>query len=184
MIWNRQTIVLVGIMGCGKTRVGSALSAILQLPFVDSDQEIECASNYSVSDIFEKFGESEFRLRERQIMLRLLDNEPKIIASGGGSFIQDEIRFSIKEKAISVWLKPNINVLVERNKRNNKRPMLQNTTDVETRLRELMDMRYPVYAEADITIITDGQTPHDTARLIQMEIDRHISRKGNAAVRI
>lgn len=179
-----KIIVLVGIMGSGKTRVGQALSKLLALPFVDSDREIERMSRYSVGEIFEKFGEGEFRLREKQIMLRLLnDGTQKVLASGGGGFIQPEIRHEVQEKAISVWLKPNINVLVERNGRNNKRPMLQGS-DIESRLRQLMDVRYPVYAEADITIVTDGQTPHDTARLIKMEMDRHLGRKGNSAVHV
>lgn len=179
---SQKTIVLVGIMGSGKTVTGQELAHISEIPFVDSDQIIEAQLNLSVFELFEKYGESEFRRREREIILQLLKGESLILASGGGAFLDDSVRNSIKEKAISVWLKPNIDILVERNKKNDLRPLLKNM-DVESRLRELMDVRYPVYAEADIAIVTDGQTPQETAQLIKMEIDRLVSRKGNAAVR-
>lgn len=168
-----KTIVLVGIMGSGKTRIGAELARLINLPFLDSDREIERAANYSVSEIFEKFGEAEFRLKEKQIMLRLLSEETRVLATGGGGFIQPEVRSSVKSNAISVWLKTDINILVERLSRNNNRPILRGG-DIRTKLQQLIDVRYPIYAEADITVVTDGQTPQDTARLIKTEIDRHL----------
>jgi shikimate kinase len=169
-IYNK-IIVLVGMMGSGKSRVGSDLARLMSLPFVDSDSEIERASNYSVAEIFEKLGETEFRLREKQIMLRLLAGEACVLASGGGGFIQSDIRSAVKNKAISVWLKANLDILVERTSRNSSRPLLQGG-DIRPKLQQLMDVRYPIYAEADITVVTDEQTPQDTARLIKKEIDR------------
>jgi len=173
-IYNK-IIVLVGLMGSGKTRVGTDLARLANLPFIDSDREIEQAANCSVAEIFEKFGEAEFRIREKQIMQRLLGGEPCVLASGGGSFIQPEIRSIIKNSAISVWLKVNIDTLVERTSRTNNRPILRGG-DIRVKLQELMDVRYPVYAEADITVVTDDQTPQDTARLVKTEIDRFLQR--------
>jgi shikimate kinase len=169
-VYNK-IIVLVGMMGSGKTRVGSDLARLLNLPFIDSDHEIERAANSTVSEIFEKFGESEFRLKEKQVMTRLLAGKPCVLASGGGSFIQPEIRSVIKNTAISVWLQADINALVERVSRNNSRPILQGG-NIRDKLQQLMDARYPVYAEADITVVTGDQTPQDTAVLIKAGIDR------------
>lgn len=168
-----KIIVLVGMMGSGKTRVGGELARFVGLPFVDSDREIEFAANCSISEIFKKFGEAEFRVKERQIMQRLLAGESCVLASGGGGFIQPDIRSDIKKSAISIWLKIGIDALVERVSRNNHRPILQDG-DIRDKLQQLMDARYPVYAEADITVVTDGQTPQDTALLIKTEIDKFL----------
>ncbi len=169
-VYNK-IIVLVGMMGSGKTRVGVDLARLMDLPFVDSDHEIELAANSSVSEIFEKFGEKEFRLRERQVMTRLLAVKQHVLATGGGGFVQSDIRELIKKSAISVWLKVNIDTLVERTSRNSNRPLLQGN-NYKVKLQELMDVRYPIYAESDITVVTDGQTPQDAVRLVKMEIDR------------
>jgi shikimate kinase len=168
-----KIIVLVGMMGSGKTRVGGELARFVGLPFIDSDREIELAANCSVSDIFKKFGEAEFRAKERQIMQRLLAGEPCVLASGGGGFIQPDVRSYIKKSAISVWLKVSIDTLVERTSRSGNRPILQGG-DIKDKLQQLMDVRYPIYAEADITVVTDSQTPQDTALQIKTEIDRFL----------
>lgn len=157
-------------MGCGKSRVGAELAKLLKMPFVDSDREIENAAGLSVLEIFERFGEQEFRSGEKKVMLRLLSGEPKVLATGGGAFIQQDIRESIKKYAISIWLKADIETLVERTSRTDRRPLLQGT-DPRQRLQELMDARYPIYAEADITVVTDRQTPHDMARRIRQALD-------------
>lgn len=167
-----KIIVLVGIMGAGKTRVGRQLAKLLKIPFVDSDQEIEQAANLSVSEIFERYGEAEFRLRERQVIERLLAEPPVVLASGGGAFIQPEIRTAIKEKAISVWLKADIDVLVKNLSRSNNRPLLKGV-NLRERLQQLMADRYPVYGQADITVVTGEQTPQNMARHIKSEITRH-----------
>ncbi|MCE9508705.1 MAG: shikimate kinase [Alphaproteobacteria bacterium] len=174
---SSQIIVLVGLMGSGKSRIGRELARLLKLPFVDADLEIEKAATYSVSEIFERFGEKEFRRGEREIMARLLSGEAKVLASGGGAFIQPEIRDLVKNKAISVWLKADLETLVKRVSRNNRRPLLQVSNPAE-RLRQLMEDRYPVYAEADITVVTDHRTPQDMAQLIKSELDRFQQNKG------
>lgn len=172
-----QIIVLVGLMGSGKSRIGRELAKLLKLPFVDADLEIEKAATYTVSEIFERFGEKEFRRGEREVMSRLLSGDAKVVASGGGAFIQPEIRSLVKEKAISVWLKASLDTLVKRTSRNNRRPLLQ-VSDPAGRLRQLMEDRYPIYAEADITVVTDHQTPQDMAQTIKNELDRLPRNKG------
>ena len=169
-VYNK-IIVLVGMMGAGKTRVGGDLAKLMRLPFIDSDKEIERAADSSVADIFEKHGEAEFRLREQQVLERLLEGKVCVLASGGGSFIQPEIRKLIKNRAISIWLKTDINVLVERISRNNHRPMVRGG-DVREKIGQLLVAREPIYIEADITVVTDSQTPQDTARIIKAEIDK------------
>jgi len=166
-----QIIVLVGLMGSGKSRIGKELAKLLKLPFVDADREIERAAAYTVSEIFERFGEKEFRRGEKEVMLRLLSGGAKILASGGGAFIQPEIKALIKQKAISVWLKASLDTLVKRTSHTGHRPLLQVGNPAE-RLQQLMEDRYPIYAEADITVVTDRQTPQDMARLIKIELDR------------
>lgn len=158
-------------MGSGKTRVGQELAKLLKLPFVDSDKEIERAAGLTIPEIFERFGEDEFRKGERKVMLRLL-NGGKVLASGGGAFIQPEIRDSIKLKATSIWLKATLETLVERTSRvAGKRPLLVGV-DPAQKLHELMEARYPIYAEADVTMLTDEQTPLQMARRIRNELEK------------
>ncbi len=171
MTASDQIIVLVGLMGSGKSRIGHKVARLLELPFVDADREIEFAANYTISEIFEKFGEKEFRKREKQIIERLLSNGAMVLASGGGAFIQPEIRKIIKEKAISIWLKANLDTLIERTSYSDKRPLLQKG-DPAVLLQKLMKTRYPVYAEADITVVTDQKTPRDIALQIKSELDK------------
>ena len=158
-------------MGSGKSRTGKEVARLLKLSFIDADSEIELAANCTISEIFEKFGEKEFRKREKQIIERLLSSEAMVLASGGGAFIQPEIREVIKQKAISIWLKADLDTLVERTSHKNQRPLLKKR-DPAILLRELMEVRYPIYAEADITIVTDRQTPQDVAFRIKSELDR------------
>lgn len=147
-------------MGCGKTAIGTRLANQLSLPFFDLDHEIEALLGHSVSDIFEKYGEPHFREAERKIIARLLGGPPCILASGGGAFIQDDIRRLIKERAISVWLKADFDVLLERVSRKKTRPLLERGNKAEI-LRQLMEKRYPIYAEADITV-NSSSGPHLT----------------------
>ncbi len=162
---GNRIIVLVGLMGSGKTRIGIELAKILKLPFIDVDREIELAANFTITEIFDRFGEAEFRRGEREIISRLLNGEPKIIASGGGAFIQPSIRQLIKDKAISIWLRAELQTLIDRTSHTNHRPLLR-VSNPQERLKQLMTDRYPIYAEADITVTTDNQTPQSTARLI------------------
>lgn len=146
-----KPVVLVGLMGAGKSTIGRRLSAALNLPFMDSDNEIAEAAGCSISDIFESYGEAIFRDLEKRVLLRLITSAPCIIATGGGAFINPDIRAEIKEKAISVWLKADLSVLLERVSRRDTRPLLK-TGDKGEILGRLMQERYPVYAEADIVV--------------------------------
>lgn len=148
---SARPIVLVGLMGAGKTTVGRRLAQALSLPFIDSDQEITEAAGCSISDIFALYGEAIFRDLEQRVLLRLLSGDAAIIATGGGAFMQPVIREAIKEKATSLWLKADLEVLVERVSRRDTRPLLQ-TGDKAAIMAKLMDERYPVYMQADITI--------------------------------
>lgn len=166
MIKFDKPVVLVGLMGTGKTRIGLELARLLGVPFLDSDQEIERAAGFSISEIFSRYGEEEFRKGEAKVIARLLDSGACVLASGGGAFIQPAVREVIKNKAISVWLKADIDVLVERTSRRNHRPLLEGQDKKET-LQQMMDERYPIYATADITCVTDGLTPAAAARQLK-----------------
>lgn len=154
-----QTIVLVGMMGCGKTTVGRRLAARLDMEFVDTDAEIEKAAGLSVTDIFELYGEDEFRDGERRVIQRLMDGKPKILATGGGAFINDETRALILDQATAVWLRADLKTLVERTSRRNTRPLLQKGNPKEI-LARLMTEREPRYAQAPIHVRT-GNGPHE-----------------------
>src|SRR5437588_8663147 len=122
-----KTLVLVGMMGAGKTSVGRRLASVLGMPFRDADSEIETAAGCSINDIFERFGEPAFRAGERKVIARLLGESPHVLATGGGAFMDPETRARISESGISVWLKANIDLLLERVKRKDNRPLLRNT---------------------------------------------------------
>ncbi len=155
---RQKTIALVGLMGAGKTSVGRRLAQALGLPFRDADEEVERAAGRSVSDIFAELGEPAFRAGERRVIARLLDDPPHVLATGGGAFMNEDTRALIASKAISVWLKADVEVLAARVGRKNDRPLLQGRDPV-TALRELAATRYPVYALADITV-DSIETPH------------------------
>jgi len=146
-----RSIVLVGMMGCGKTSAGRRLAERLALPFVDADHEIEAAHQMTITEIFATYGEPYFRDGERRVMARLLASGPNVIATGGGAFMNTQTRARIMESGISVWLRAEFDVLMRRVRRRPTRPLLQ-TPDPEGTLRRLMDARYPVYAEADVTV--------------------------------
>jgi len=156
-----KTLVLVGMMGAGKTSVGRRLAHVLGVTFRDADAEIELAAGCTINEIFERFGEPAFRAGERKVIARLLNEPPHILATGGGAFMDQETRARIKTNAISVWLRAPIELLLERVMRKDTRPLLRNT-DRRTALERLLKEREPVYAEADITIESDDG-PHDTA---------------------
>jgi shikimate kinase len=148
---GRRNLVLVGMMGAGKTSVGRRLASVLGLPFVDADSEIEAAANMSISEIFEIYGEEHFRDGERRVIARLLADGPKVVATGGGAFMSAETRERIADSGISIWLKAELPVLVDRVRRRGKRPLLHRP-DREGVMRDLLARREPVYALADITV--------------------------------
>lgn len=154
-----RTIVLVGLMGVGKSTVGRRLAARLGLPFVDADVEIEVASGLSVAEIFERFGEAHFRDGERRVIARLIDGAPKVLATGGGAFINPATRALILERAVAVWLDADLPTLVERVGRRSTRPLLKGRDPADV-LRELAARRNPIYAEAPIRINSQA-APHE-----------------------
>jgi shikimate kinase len=155
-----KSVILVGMMGAGKTSVGKRLAVALGVPFRDADREIEEAAGCTVNEIFERLGEPGFREGERKVIARLLGNPPHVLATGGGAFIDPETRASIKERAISVWLKADLNLLLDRVSRKDTRPLLRNTNPREA-LEKLSKDREPAYAQADIIVMSDAG-PHET----------------------
>lgn len=156
-----RPIALVGLMGAGKSSVGRRLAVALGVPFRDSDEEVERAAGRTVSEIFASMGEPAFREGERRVIARLLEEPPHILATGGGAFINAETRQLIKEKALSIWLKADIELLARRVGRKDTRPLLRDKDPREV-LEALAKVRHPIYAEADITVET-GDTPHGAA---------------------
>lgn len=152
----KRTIVLVGLMGVGKSAVGRRLAKRFDLPFVDADAEIEAAAGSTIEEFFEQHGEAAFRAGERRVIARLLDGEPHVMATGGGAFMDPETRNLVKLRGISVWLNADLDTLVERVSRRTNRPLLKNG-DTKQILADLMAVRNPVYAEADITVASVDQ---------------------------
>ena len=159
-MWTGQPIVLVGLMGVGKSTVGRRLAARLNLPFVDADNEIEAAAGMSIPDIFDRFGEPYFRDGERRVIARLIDGRRKIIATGGGAFINDETRALILDQALAIWLRAAPEVLADRVKRRDNRPLLHGR-DPLTVLSDLAQVRDPIYALAPVHV-TSNHAPHES----------------------
>ena len=157
---GRRSIVLVGMMGAGKSSIGRRLATRLGIPFVDADTEIEKAAGMTIPEIFAAHGEPYFRAGEQRVIARLLDSGPQVLATGGGAFMNRDTRESIAAKGISVWLRATLDVLTKRIKRRSDRPLLR-TADPADTLRRLIDERYPVYAEAALTV-ESRDVPHDT----------------------
>jgi len=149
-----RSIVLVGMMGAGKSSIGRRLAGRLGIPFIDADTEIESAAGMTIPEIFEKHGEPYFRAGEARVIARLLDNGPQVLATGGGSLMDPQTRALIGQKSISIWLKADIDVLLKRTKRRNDRPLVE-------KIKDLLPVREPIYAQADI-IIQSRDEPHDT----------------------
>lgn len=154
-----RLIVLVGMMASGKTSVGRLLAQRLGIPFVDSDQEIEIAAKMSVPEIFTMRGEAEFRGGERRVIARILKHGPRVLATGGGAFMNEETRAGIATRGVSIWLKADVETLYRRAKRRSNRPLLQNE-DPEGTIRKMIEVRYPLYSLSDITIQSEDG-PYD-----------------------
>lgn len=156
---GKRSVVLIGMMGAGKSTIGRRMAARLRLPFLDADTEIETAAGMSIPDIFETHGEPHFRDGEARVIARLLDSGPAVIATGGGAFMREETRGRIRDKAVSIWLKADAEVIMKRVRRRSDRPLLQNA-DPEGTVGRLLGEREPVYATADLTILS-RDVPHD-----------------------
>jgi shikimate kinase len=154
-----RSVVLVGMMGAGKSTIGRRLSVRLRLPFLDADTEIEAAAGMSISDIFETRGEPQFRDGEARVIARLLDSGPAVLATGGGAFMREETRSRIGAKAVSIWLKADADIIMRRVKRRADRPLLQ-TADPAATVGRLISEREPVYQHADLTIWS-RDVPHE-----------------------
>ncbi len=148
---GQRNLVLVGLMGAGKSAIGRLLSIELGLPFVDSDHEIERVSRMTIAELFAAYGEAEFRSLERRVIKRLLKTGPRVVATGGGAFMNDATRKAIKAGSLSIWLSADLETLWERVSKRDNRPLLKTDNPKKT-LSDLMQLRYPVYAEADMTV--------------------------------
>ncbi len=160
-----QTIALVGLMGAGKSSIGRRLGQRLGLPFIDADAEIETAAGTTIEEIFQRHGEQAFRDGERRVIARLLDNPPHVLATGGGAFMDPSTRALIRARAVSVWLRADIALLLARVARRNNRPLLKNG-DPRAVLEKLIAERHPVYAEADITVESVDGPPEATVERV------------------
>lgn len=164
-----RPIVLVGLMGAGKTSVGRRLAEKLGIPFVDADHEIEAAAGKPIKEIFADHGEAYFREGERRVIQRLIGNGAQVLATGGGAYINDETRARIQEHGISVWLRAALPLLMKRVGKRNDRPLLM-ADDPEGIMRGLMEKRYPIYALADVTVesrdVQHGQMVNDVIRAL------------------
>ena len=175
---NRQAIcsrpiVLIGMMGAGKSSLGLRLAEALKLPFLDADAEIEKAAAMSIAEIFDQHGETAFRDGERRVIKRLLAAEPMVLALGGGAFMNHETRALVKKKALSIWLDVPLDELVRRvKKKPNKRPLLKGQ-NVEAKLSELMQIRAPIYSRASLKVDVGGGTHDDAIARLLSAIDAH-----------
>lgn len=168
-----RTIVLVGLMGAGKSCVGRRLAVRLGVDFLDSDVEFEAASGGTISDYFTRFGEAAFRDGERKVIARLLDGPPVVLATGGGAFIDPTTRERIKSAGTSVWIRADLDLLLKRTVGRDHRPLLKQGDPKEI-LGRLMEARYPIYAEADITVDSTDEIPEATVIRVMEGLDRYL----------
>jgi shikimate kinase len=164
---GRRSIVLVGMMGAGKSTIGRRLAVRLQLPFTDADTEIETAHRMTIPEIFQNYGEPYFRDGEARVIARILEGRPVVLATGGGAFMREETRNRIRDKAVSIWLKADVDIIMKRVRRRADRPLLQTEDPVAT-VSRLLEAREPVYQTADLTILS-RDVPHD--RIVEECID-------------
>ncbi len=169
-----KSIVMVGLMGAGKTAIGHRLAARLAPPFIDADSEVEAAAGCTINEIFERHGESAFRDGERRVIARLLDGPRRVLAIGGGAFIDADTRALIGSEAISVWLRAELEVLVRRTARRDSRPLLKRGNPRQI-LGRLIEERYPIYAQADIVVDSVDGPPEDTVDNVLAALERRLS---------
>lgn len=174
-----RPVVLVGLMGAGKSTVGRRLAKRLGLSFVDSDSAIEDASGYSAAEVYERFGEKDFRDGERRLVARLIDGEVRVIATGGGAYVDPRTRQLLNDRSITIWLDAPIEVLAERTSRRDTRPLLRNE-DPKATLERLSDERRPSYAEAHIHVRSGDGAHRDVVDTILKELDDYLARQAGA----
>lgn len=166
------SISMVGLMGVGKTTIGRRLAKRLNLPFYDSDEEIEKASGRTVKGYFKDYGEEAFRAGERRVIARLLDGPPLVLSTGGGAFIPEQTRAILSKHSLTIWLKADFDTIMERVSRKNTRPLLD-VPDPEKAMRDLMKVRYPIYAHAHITVAANSGTHSQTVERVITAIEEH-----------
>ncbi|MGB3415068.1 MAG: shikimate kinase [Mesorhizobium sp.] len=169
-----QSVVFVGLMGAGKTAIGRKVATMLSLPFIDSDHEIETVSRMTIPELFEHYGEAEFRALEQRVILRLLEGGPQVLSTGGGAFMNAQTRGEIAAHGVTVWLKAELDLLMERVSKKQNRPLLKNP-DPRGVLERLMGERYPVYATADITVQTRDERKEIIAAEVIEALERHFA---------
>jgi shikimate kinase len=177
---GKRSVVIVGLMGAGKSTIGKRVAQMLGLNFIDADTEIETVSRMSIPELFENYGEPEFRDLERRVIKRILRSGPRVLATGGGAFMNEATRKAISKAGVSVWLKAELEVLMERVSRKSNRPLLK-TTDPRATMQKLMDERYPVYAQADVTIISRDEKKDVMAAEVVEALAQLPAAKGVAA---
>ncbi len=171
---GQRSVVFVGLMGAGKTAIGRKVAAALGLPFTDSDHEIESVSRMTIPDLFDRYGEAEFRSLEQRVIARVLENGPQVLSTGGGAFMNEQTREAIAAGGLSVWLKADIDTLLDRVSKKQNRPLLRNA-DPRAVLERLMTERYPVYALADVTVATRDERKEVIAGEVIEALDRHLA---------
>jgi shikimate kinase len=174
-----RPIVLVGLMGAGKSTVGRRLAKRLNLPFIDTDTAIADAAGFSAGEVFERFGEEEFRDGERRVVARLIDGEVCVIATGGGAYVDPRTRELLNKRAITVWLDAPVEVLVDRTARRDTRPLLKNG-DPKATLERLAQQRGPAYAEAHIRVTSGSGAHNDVVEAIILAVDAHLDGRASA----
>ncbi|ENN90116.1 shikimate kinase [Bartonella bovis m02] len=174
---NQKALVFVGFMGSGKSIIGKHVATMLSLPFYDSDQEVEKTAQMTITQLFEMYGESKFRALEQQVILNIIKKGPLILATGGGAYMNEDIRKAIHQNGISIWLKADLHVLIERVLwGEGARPLLQTTNPKET-MQKLMEQRYPIYAQANLTINNHAEHCHIVAHNVIRSVERYLSPK-------
>jgi len=179
MTGGDDSLVLIGLMGAGKTSIGRKLAKRLDLPFIDADEEIVEAAGCSIPDIFEIYGEPAFRDVEERVIRRLLDENPCVLATGGGAFMNPRIRDAITQNALSIWLKADLDVLVQRTSKRTGRPLLKGS-DPRQILGDLMTARYPIYALADLVVETGNESVNVTLESIMTALGDHLTTANGA----
>lgn len=170
---GRRSLVLIGLMGAGKSAIGRRLARLMGLPFVDSDKQIEEAAGRSIAEIFTQYGEPAFRDLERRVLARLMAEERSVVASGGGAFMHPDTRRLVKERGLSIWMRADLDTLVERTGRRNTRPLLRGG-DPRAVLARLMEERYPIYGEADLAFDSDSAAPDETAARLHRTVRAYL----------
>ncbi len=173
---DNQALVFVGLMGAGKSVIGKRVANMLGLPFYDSDQEVEKAAQMPITEIFKIYGEAEFRTLEQRVILNLIKKSPLVLATGGGAYMNQDTQKAIHQNGISIWLKVDLDILMQRVSKRPTRPLLQTANPKET-MQQLMEQRYPLYEKANLTINSHKESPYRVAKNVIRSIQHYLHTK-------